>query len=229
MKKINIMIIAIGCAVTAASIPDAGTKFAYEVAAVKRQLLLVTDDGETPLSVGDSAHSGDSLRTGKRSSAELVVEDKTSFRLAGDRPGVLIDVERGSLRAIFGALSDGDGHERLVTTPSAVLAVRGTEYGVEVEKDGDTSVVVFKGTVDVISPASGESVRVAAGQASRIRKGRAPSKPRAHGLSSEDWDRGRRSGSGGQGSGGRQSTGSASQAGGGQRSGSQGGSKRHGG
>jgi ferric-dicitrate binding protein FerR (iron transport regulator) len=143
---------------------------------------------------------------------------------------VLIDVERGSLRAMFGALAGGDAHERLVTTPSAVLAVRGTDYGIEVEKDGDTSVVVFEGTVEVSDLASGQSVLVPAGQASRIRVGRSPSSPQAHGLSADDWRRGQRSTPGAP-SGGQQiqPMGSGSQGGSGQPKSSQGGSKRRGG
>ena len=180
--------------------PPAGID--YEVTAVKRTLALETADGERQLRVGDHARSGDLLRTGSRSSAELAVPErsarfvigaKTRFHLAHDRPGVLIEIERGSLRGIFGALPDGDDGERLVTTPSAVLAVRGTDYGVEVEKDGDTSVAVFEGTVEVRdSGGLGKAVRVRAGQAVRVRRGKAVGQPSAHGLSSGDWDRGRR-------------------------------------
>jgi hypothetical protein len=108
----------------------------YEVVAVKRHLLLVTDGNELELQPGYHAQSGDSLRTGSRSSADLHIADraanfhigtKTRFHLAHGTPGVLIDIERGSIRAIFGKLPEGDDSERLVTTPSAGLAVRGTE------------------------------------------------------------------------------------------------------
>jgi hypothetical protein len=213
----------------------------YDVAAVKRKLLLETTDGERAMQVGDRAHSGDVLRTGSRSRAELVVADyaarfvvssKTSFRLAHDRPGVLVDIECGSLRAIFGKLPEGDTRERLITTPSAVLAVRGTDYGVEVEKDGDTSIVVFEGIVEVWDIGGiGEKTSVQAGQSTRIKRGRVPSSPRPHGLSSSDWDQGRRSVSPSMG-GSRQppGMGAGNQPGsGGSRSSSQGGSQRHGG
>jgi hypothetical protein len=212
----------------------------YEVVSVKRQLLLETGETERALQVGDVAQSGAVLRTGSRSSAELevaeqatrfVVSSKTRFRLAHDRPGVLLEIDRGSVRAIFGKLPEGDDRERLVTTPSAVLAVRGTEYGVEVKKDGDTSVTVFEGTVEVWERGgTGERIRVRAGQQTRIKKGRAPSKPRAHGLSSGDWDRGRRRSSSS--SGGMQQSpgmGAGNQQGGAGSRSSQGGSKKHGG
>lgn len=230
------------CLVTLAALSasDAPTALEYSIVAVKRQLLLATAGGERELQAGDIAKSGDSLRTGSRSRAELevaeraarfVVSSKTRFRLAHDKPGVLLEIERGSLRAIFGALAEGDDRERLVTTPSAVLAVRGTDYGVEVKKDGDTSVTVFEGTVEVWDVAGlGKRVRVRAGQQARIKKGGAPSEPKNHGLTTGDWERGQRRssptmgdtgqspgvGAGGQ----RQSGGSQSR---------QGGSSRHGG
>lgn len=214
----------------------------YDVVTVKRHLLLETFDGEERVSAGDRLHSGDALRTGSRSKAELEAPDfsarfmiasKTRFKLAHDTPGVLLEVERGSLRAIFGKLLDGDQRERLVTTPSAVLAVRGTEYGIEVEKDGDTSVVVFEGIVEVRDPRGvGDPVRVQAGQSTRVRRGKAPSPPKQHGLSSRDWDQGRRgAGQPWAGSGQSQGMGSGNQPGskGAGSSGSQAGSKRHGG
>ena len=214
----------------------------YDVIAVKRKLLLETTDGELALQVGDHVQSGDVLRTGSRSRAELavieysakfVVSSKTSFRLAHDRPGVLLEIERGSLRAIFGKLPEGDTRERLISTPSAVLAVRGTDYGVEVEKDGDTSIAVFEGTVEVWNADGiGERLFVPAGRATRIKRGKAPSTPKPHGLSSHAWDQGHRRASqsmgGSQQSSGMGARNQSGSAGSGSSS-SQGGSKRHGG
>jgi ferric-dicitrate binding protein FerR (iron transport regulator) len=189
-------------AVATAAAPNGPAPLRYDITKVTRTLMLERGDAERELSPGDHAVSGDRLRTGSRSRAELTVQEraarfvigaKTRFRLAHERPGVLLEVERGGVHGIFDPLPDGDHRERLVTTPSAVLAVRGTEYGVEVEKDGDTTVVVFEGTVEVRdADGIGESVRVGAGQAVRVRRGRAAGRPEPHGLSSGDWDRGRR-------------------------------------
>jgi hypothetical protein len=216
------------------------TALEYEVVSVKRQLLLDAVDGERALEAGDVAKSGDRLRTGSRSRAELeaaehatrfVISSKTRFRLAHDKPGVLLEIERGSLRAIFGELSDGDDRERLVTTPSAVLAVRGTEYGVEVKKDGDTSVTVFEGTVEVWDVGGlGERVRVQAGQQARIKRGKVPSQPKPHGMTVGDWDRGQRRASPTTGGMGRSpGMGAGSQQGSGGSQSGHGGSKKHGG
>jgi hypothetical protein len=242
MNRTTVVVAVALAALGAAPTPDPQDALVYQVVTVKRHLLLATPTGELELYAGDHAQSGDSLRTGSRSSADLEVADhaarfhigtKTSFRLTHDKPGVLIDIQRGSLRAVFGKLPEGDDRERLVTTPSAVLAVRGTEYGVEVEKDGDTTLVVFEGTVEVRDQTGiGDAVPVQAGQSTRIRKGRPPSTPSPHGLTSGDWDRGRRAERPNW-SGGQQAPGMGNQP---QRGGagsqsptSQGGSKQHGG
>ncbi len=240
-KSIAFLVVAMA-ALGAAPGPESENLLDYEVVAVKRHLLLVTDSGELALQTGDHARSGDSLRTGSRSSADLEVParaarfhigTKTRFQLAQGAPGVLINVERGSLRAVFGKLPEGDDRERLVTTPSAVLAVRGTEYGIEVEKDGDTTLVVFEGTVEVRDLLNrSEPVLVGAGLSTRIRTGREPSSPFAHGISTTDWDRGQRSDRRIS-SGGRQTPAMGNQpqqgGAGSQSPSSQGGSKHHGG
>jgi hypothetical protein len=242
MKWLTGLVVVFFAALAIAAVTDVPESFDYAVVSLKRKLLLETGDGEHELQVGAVIRSGDTLRTGSRSRAELevaeraarfVVSSKTRFRLAHDRPGVLLEIERGSLRAIFGSLPEGDTRERLVTTPSAVLAVRGTDYGIEVEKDGDTSIAVFEGTVEVWeSSGVGEKTLIHAGQASRIRRGKAPSSPKPHQLSPRDWDRGRRNinrtiGSGqqmpGAGMGGQQGARGANSPS------SQGGSGRHGG
>lgn len=242
MKRLTASIVLTLLTLAAATASEAPAVLEYDVIAVKRKLLLETADGEREMQVGDHARSGDVLRTGSRSRAELavieysakfVVSSKTSFRLAHDRPGLLLEIERGSLRAVFGKLTDGDTRERLISTPSAVLAVRGTDYGVEVEKDGDTSVTVFEGTVEVWDVGGiGERQFVPAGQATRIKRGKAPSTPKPHGITSHDLDNGRR-GVGQSMGGGQQSSGmgagSQSKGAGSQSSSSQGGSKRHGG
>jgi len=104
-------------------------------------------------------------------------------------PGNVRELEKGRLRALFGSEEDTGVSfgERLVTTPSAVLAVRGTEYGIEVAKNGDTSVVVFEGVVEVKDiDGLGEPVMVRHGESCRIRLGTSPSAPPPHGLNAGD-------------------------------------------
>jgi len=181
-----------------AAIGDAPESLTYEVAAVDGKLFLEAEPEAHRMSPGDEAVSGDRLRTGSSSSATIGAPShstvfrlgaKTTCTLAHDRPGVLLHVEKGRLRAIFGAFSGAE--PRLVTTPSAVLAVRGTEYGLRVRKNGATHVVVFEGVVEVSDPDGlRPPTRVEAGQQTRVRIGRPVETPERHRFTPADWDRG---------------------------------------
>lgn len=238
--KARTVVLCLGIVIAAAgaslSQPEA---LVYEVQELDGKLLLETDPEPVRLDIGDRAASGDRLRTKGSSQAVLFVRShathfllgpKTTCTLAHDRPGVLLHVERGRLRAVFDAFT-GEG-PRLVTTPSAVLAVRGTEYGLEVQKDGDTHLVVFEGTVEVTDPA-GETapVMVEAGHQTRIRSNRQPTPPSEHRLRPQDWDSGHSTtprGEGGTGFGSSGSGGASGAPGAGSSAG-KGGSKRRGG
>ena len=113
--------------------------------------------------------------------------------MASDRPGVLLEIQRGSLRALFDKLAGEDPPDRIVTTPSAVLAVRGTEYGVEVSKSGHTTVTVFSGEVEVVDIGRiGDPMILRAGQYGTVHRGKPPGAPRPHQMTRVDWDKGRR-------------------------------------
>lgn len=232
---------AILIALLAASAPVVGVDtpgpvpITYEVVAVDGRLFLELKTEPRRLNPGDRPVSGDRLRTGSSSAATLGVpshttvfrlDAKTSCTLAHGRPGVLLHVERGRVRAMFGSSTGTD--PRLVTTPSAVLAVRGTDYGLKVKKNGDTRLVVFDGVVEAIDPTGRRPpVRVEAGQQTRIRPGRSAEAPEPHRLTPNDWDRGLDSPAPGMGTDGAMPGGQSGSPGAGQRSG--GGSKRRGG
>lgn len=197
---IPIAIIAlIAISIPAAATDEGAESITYDVVRLKGKLFLEVEPEKQRMSAGDQAVSGDRLHTGSSSSATIGVpthttlfrlQAKTSCTLAHDRPGVLLHLEKGRLRALFGSYTGTD--PRLVTTPSAVLAVRGTDYGLRVKKNGDTEVVVFEGVVE-INDLSGENppIRVEAGQQSRIKTGRPARAPAPHRLSPNDWDQGR--------------------------------------
>lgn len=194
-----ILVALIVMSIPAAATEEAAETITYDVVGVEGKLLLEVEAEERRLSVGDQAVSGDRLRTGSSSTATIGVpthtavfrlDSKTSCTLGHGRPGILLHLQRGRIRALFGLYAGTD--PRLVTTPSAVLAVRGTEYGLKVKKNGDTAIVVFEGVVEVTDP-SGENppIRVEAGQQSRIKTGRPAETPTLHRLSPHDWDQGR--------------------------------------
>jgi len=177
----------------------------YLVVAVKGKLLRELPEPEERLQVASEVAAGNVLRTGWRSSAEIVspeagarfvVASRTRIRLADDRPGVLLEVQKGRLRALFDKITEGPSAERIITTPSAILAVRGTEYGVAVSKAGDTSVVVFSGVVDVTDLGKATpTVSISAGQFCNIPRGGGPSQPMSHMMNSGDWSHGQMPGS----------------------------------
>lgn len=172
----------------------------YTVEQVDGRLRRVTPAPERRLAVGDEVAAGATLATGWWSHAELsvapvatrfVLGPRTRVTLAAARPGVLLEVNEGRVRGVFAPLAEDRGRERLVETPTAVLAVRGTEYGVAVAADGATRVVVFEGTVEV-TDRSGTypPLAVHAGQQTSVRRQGPPAPPTRHQLESGGWDRG---------------------------------------
>lgn len=108
---------------------------------------------------GEAAAAGDVVKTGWWGHAVLSVPERSSrfelygstqVRLASGEPGVLVALDRGRIKAIFDALLGGKLEERRVAVPGALLAVRGTRYGVEVDKHGNATMVVFKGVVEIL-------------------------------------------------------------------------------
>ena len=170
----------------------------YDVVALEGKLFLEKEPEPERLTLGSQAISGDRLRTGSSAFAALGVPShtavfrlgaKTSCTLAHDRPGVLLHVDKGSVRALFGSYAGTE--PRLVSTPSAVLAVRGTEYGLAVKKNGTTKLVVFDGVVDVTDVGGvGPPTRVEAGQQTRIKPDTPAEPPTTHRMSPSDWERG---------------------------------------
>ena len=203
MKKLILVLgVAAGLFTMGAALTESeeSVSFSYEVAAVKGKLLREDPAPQTKLRSGDRANSGALLRTGWRSSAEIGVSgegaqftlgSRTRVRLAKDRPGVLLEVEKGRLRAVFEKLTVGPTRDRTVVTPSAILADRGTEYGVAVSKSGDTNVVVFSGTVDVTDLGGHRpAVSVKAGEYCTIQRGQLPSRAMPHHMNRGGWDKG---------------------------------------
>ncbi|HEY3271314.1 MAG TPA: FecR domain-containing protein [Geothrix sp.] len=129
---------------------------------------------EIKIAKGDSALPGDGVTTGWWAQTTISVPERasrfevyanTQVKLASGEPGVLLIVERGRIKAFFQSLVEGNRQERQVAVPGALLAVRGTRYGVEVDKNGKSTLVVFEGVVEVLhkTPHT-ESIRVKAGE-----------------------------------------------------------------
>lgn len=149
----------------------------YRFEEVKRSVLRLPGGDKTKevkIAKGDSARSGDAVTTGWWAQTTISVPERasrfevyanTQVKLASGEPGVLLVVEKGRIKAFFQSLLEGNRQERQVAVPGALLAVRGTRYGVEVDKDGKSTLVVFEGVVEVLHKAPHtESIRVKAGE-----------------------------------------------------------------
>jgi hypothetical protein len=145
----------------------------YRFDDVKRTVTLKTAKQESPAAKGSHAQSGDRVHTGWFSYALIAAEPQrakfeifssTDVQLAGGTPGVILSVERGRIHAMFDKITGSE--PRIVQTPGALLAVRGTQYNVEVDAMGKTIVDVFEGTVEVRSPLRPEPLLVHAGETS---------------------------------------------------------------
>ena len=150
----------------------ADTPIDYHFDLVKRTVLLTTPKQELQAAAGTKAQSGDKVHTGwfsyaliasKEHGAKFEIFGSTDVELAGNEPGVLLSLNRGTIHAIFDKIIGSE--PRVVKTPGALLAVRGTQYSVEVDDKGRTTLGVFEGTVEVRSPLKKEPTLVHAGEA----------------------------------------------------------------
>jgi len=160
---------------TAATTPTstAAASIGYRFDDVKRTVVLKTATQETQAAKGSQAQSGDRVHTGMFSYALIASEPHrakfeifsvTDVQLAGGAPGVILSLERGRVHAMFDKILGSE--PRLVQTPGALLAVRGTQYNIEVDKAGKTILDVFEGTVEIRSPFRPEPFLVHAGESS---------------------------------------------------------------
>lgn len=143
----------------------------YRFDQVRRTVTVTTPDKQLPAQAGSVARSGDRVQTGwfsyaliasERHRAKFEIFSSTQVQLAAGEPGVILSLERGRLRAMFDKITGSE--PRIVKTPGALLAVRGTQYDVEVDNDGRTSLSVIEGVVEVRSALREQPMLVRAGE-----------------------------------------------------------------
>lgn len=192
---------------TPAQAASGSQAFTYRFDEVKRSVLCWPGGDpaqERKVAKGDQAFTGDGVKTGWWGQALLSVPERqarfevyanTQVQLAGGEPGVLLVLTQGRIKALFQRLAEGAPVERRVAVPGALLAVRGTRYGVEVDPEGRSTLVVFEGVVEVLQQGPGlEPVQVKAGQWTTFGPGKAPKAEAipAHGLGERAWGQGLR-------------------------------------
>ncbi|MBD3272334.1 MAG: hypothetical protein GF384_07340, partial [Elusimicrobia bacterium] len=139
----------------------------------------------TPAQIGNLLEAGDRIHTNAASTAEITlssghqiyIKEKTSVtiqKLSAQSTKIL--QTEGKLRAHVSHLLNNEEFE--VKTPAATCSIRGTEFEVEVSREGQTMLKVFTGVVEAREMITGKSVMVGEGQYSSIISGRAPSDPK---------------------------------------------------
>lgn len=137
----------------------------------------VPANGELPLQAGDR------VKTGAGGSAEITLDDghvirlreHTDFTLSGlDKARTEFSLALGSFLAKVQKLLGG--HELRVRTQTAVAAVRGTEFAVEVDEDSTVVGVFDEGKVEVKGEGAGVEL-LNANMETKIPRGQAPLPP----------------------------------------------------
>jgi FecR protein len=179
------LLASLAAATVAAETPAIGYRFED----VRRSVTVTTATRELTATRGLRAQSGDKVHTGWFAYALIASEPyrarfeifaMTDVELAGGTPGVLLSVDRGRIRAVFDKITGSE--PRVVKTPGALLAVRGTQFDVEVDKSGRTTVDVYEGIVEVRSEFRHEPLMLRAGEESIFGQREPPS---AHPISED--------------------------------------------
>jgi hypothetical protein len=188
-RYLRVDIIALGfAALTVWSSPAAA-----EIAIGAARLVIADVSAETALAsrrlaTADEVRFQELIATERSSAAviqfvdgtELAIGEQARVRLddfvfdAGAAGKLDLSLEFGALRFSTGSMPKP---AYTISTPSATLAVRGTEFDLAVDGDGATYLAVRHGAVE-IRGANGESRQVGAGRTVTISSGGVPSQPR---------------------------------------------------
>ena len=131
--------------------------------------------GWAPARKGDALEQGDRVRTGEKAWCELLLRDGSYVKLdagsetaadelkasAGER-ALSFSFLRGKALWMAARLKARAASKFSVRTPSAVCAVRGTDFSITVSTSGETTVGLFEGAVAVGS--GSQETELGAGQ-----------------------------------------------------------------
>jgi len=126
--------------------------------------------------------AGDKVRTGPGSTAEIYVKYGAKVRLSSSSTFVLdmVSKEENSMSVLMGKMQawirKAAKHKLTVRTPSAVCAIRGTVFEVEVAETGETVWSLFSGSL-LVSDNNNNSIDVAPNQRVVVTKEDGVSKP----------------------------------------------------
>lgn len=162
--------------------PEAG-----QVTSAEGETMLLRDGAlSTPIKIGESVRSGDVLRTAAQARVQLrmmdgglvAIEPRSEFQVASYRfeeqqQRSFLKLVRGAVRVVTGAIGKRDPANFRMTTPTATIGVRGTEFiaresdcqgaGCTADERPGLTLSVLQGRVVVSNQAVGE-LEVPAGQ-----------------------------------------------------------------
>ena len=135
----------------------------------------------------DPVQAGDSILTDAKASAIMRLPNGGTVRIFPNSH-IVVRAESGRwkefLHILFGSVRvkieklSGRPNPKAVTTPTAIIAVRGTIFAVAVEQNGDTRVGLETGLLAVTSQLHPEQeVLVKAGEEVWVRQGQGPTQP----------------------------------------------------
>jgi hypothetical protein len=147
---------------------------------------------------GDSIYLYDHIQTEKRSRVQILFQDESLLNLAEDtyiqitehiyspaenRRSSVFRLLMGKARAIVGRYFRGAGSRFKVSTPTAIIGVRGTHFIVDATLSDETTVVCIDSATDlVIRNIEGDvpgEVTLTTGQMTRVLEGMPPALPTA--------------------------------------------------
>jgi len=145
-------LLALLIATALAATPALAEDWAGTVKAVDGTVTLERDGKTLPVAVGDKVMPKDKLTTAKDSRVAVTLRDDTlistgprsqmavaefAFDPATQSGSVVVSVLRGVTAMVSGLVAKANASAMRVTTPTATIGIRGTEFVVEVETTGE--------------------------------------------------------------------------------------------
>ena len=156
------------------------------------------DTAAFPVILGDPIYLYDHIQTEKRSRVQILFQDESLFNLAENtyiqitehiyspeenRRSSVFRLVMGKVRAIVGRYFRGAGSRFRVSTPTAIIGVRGTHFIVDATLSDETTVVCMDSATDLVvrnieDDVPGE-VKLTTGLMTKVLEGMPPSLPTA--------------------------------------------------
>ena len=154
--------------------PLASNAEEFEILSVKGLVELSTDQKKwEEANPPQKIVSGTWIRTGSSASAALVLPNKTQTRIAKNSELLLKSKEKKSqVKLKLGKLwskTNKKPVELKINAPNAVASIRGTEWVVEVDQNGESSLAVMEGEIELAS-SSGDTKSIASGSVAAVNK-----------------------------------------------------------